>query len=79
MEIQFFDKNIKQFIKDLEMSTSAKVFRTLELLERFGHTIGMPYSKHLEGRLFELRVRSKQEVRLIYTFHKGMAVILNGF
>ncbi|MBI4281639.1 type II toxin-antitoxin system RelE/ParE family toxin, partial [Candidatus Uhrbacteria bacterium] len=79
MIVKFFDEHIKQFIRGLAMPTSAKIFRTLELLERFGHMLSMPHSKHITGRLFELRVRGVQEVRLIYTFRKGMAVILHGF
>ena len=79
MEVQFFDDRVKQFVQDLTMPTSAKVFRMLELLERFGHTLGMPHSRSIGGRLFELRVRGTQEVRLIYTFKHGMAVVLHGF
>ena len=79
MEIQFFDNKVKEFIKILEIPTSAKVFRTLELLERFGHALGMPHSKHISGGLMELRIKGKQEVRLLYAFHKGGAVILHGF
>lgn len=79
MEVQFFDKRVKNFIKDLEFTTSAKVFRTIELLEKFGNNLGMPHSKHIGGGLFELRVRGQQEVRFLYAFYKGAAVLLNGF
>ncbi|MBI2552722.1 type II toxin-antitoxin system RelE/ParE family toxin [Candidatus Uhrbacteria bacterium] len=79
MEVQFFDNKVKEFIKTLEIPTSAKVFRTLELLERFGHALGMPHSKHIGGGLLELRVKGTQEVRLIYAFHKGVVVLLHGF
>lgn len=79
MDVQFFDDHVKQFVNEFTMPTSAKVFRTFELLERFGHTLGMPHSKYVAHRLFELRIRGTQEVRLIYTFHRSVAVILHGF
>ncbi len=79
MEVRFFDNKVKQFVAELDMPTSAKVFRMFELLERFGHTFGMPHSKYIGKGLFELRVRGIQEVRLIYTFHKDAAFILHGF
>jgi len=61
------------------MPTSAKLFRTFELLARFGNALGMPQSRHLGGGLFELRVRGVQEVRFFYTFHRGRAILLHGF
>lgn len=79
MEVRFFDEKVKQFVNNLEMPTSAKVFRMFEMLERFGHTLGMPYSRHIGGSLCELRVRGIQEVRIMYTFHKGAAILLHGF
>jgi phage-related protein len=39
----------------------------------------MPYSKLVVSGLFELRIRGKQEVRLLYAFNKNSAVILHGF
>lgn len=79
MEVRFIDDKVKQFVRDLEMRTSAKIFRTLELLERFGNELGMPHSKNIGRGLFELRMRGTQEVRLIYAFHSGAAVLLHGF
>lgn len=61
------------------MPTSAKVFRMFELLDRFGHELGMPHSKNIGGGLYELRIRGIQEVRLFYAFHKGVALLLHGF
>ncbi len=79
MKIKFFDESIKQFVKELEMETSAKVFRMLELLERFGNHLGLPHSKHIGGGLLELRVRGKQDIRIIYVFRKSAAILLHGF
>jgi len=78
MNVKFFDK-IEKFIDSLEESTIARVLRTIDLLEMFGHELGLPHSKKIEPRLFELRIRGRQEVRLFYTFHHSTAVIVHGF
>jgi len=79
MEIKFFDDSIEEFISSLEKFTILKVFRTIDLLEQFGHRLGMPHSKRLTQNIFELRIRGIQEVRLLYTFYDGRAMILYGF
>lgn len=79
MDVVFFDKKVKRFVNDLEMSTAAKVFRMFELLEKFGHALGMPHSKHIRNGLFELRARGTQEVRIFYAFYKDAAMLLHGF
>ena len=78
MKIIFFDKTVKDFIESLEKPTTSKVFQIIDLLERFGHELRMPYSKKISKKLFELRIRGKQEVRILYTFKNG-AVLLHVF
>jgi len=79
MVVRKFDNNVELFFASLEKATMAKVLRAIELLEQFGHRLGMPHSKNIERRLFELRVRGMQEVRMFYTFHHGEAVLLHGY
>lgn len=79
MEIRFFDETIEIFLAKLEKPTIAKVLRTVDLLERFGNQLGMPHSKSIGQSLFELRIRSQQEIRLIYTFSNNGVIILHGF
>ncbi len=79
MQINFFNTGIEKFIASLEKATIAKVLRTLNLLEKFGHQLGMPHSKKVAAELFELRIRGVQEVRIFYMFSKGSIVLLHGF
>jgi phage-related protein len=79
MEIQFAHDEIETFIRTLEKTTIAKVLRTIDLLETFGTKLDMPHSKAIGGKLFELRIRGRQEVWLIYTFYRSSAVVLHGF
>ncbi len=79
MKIQIFGESLEKFIKSLEKSTIAKVLRIIDLLEMFGHYLGMPHAKKISDQIFELRVRGKQEVRIFYTFYKNKIVLLHGF
>lgn len=79
MEIFFFHKDIKIFVKTLEISTQAKVGRGIDLLEQFGQNLGMPHSKAITSGIFKLRIRGTQEVRLFYTFHDDTIIFLHGF
>lgn len=79
MEIKFFDKALEQFIGNLKPEIVAKILRTIDLLEAFGNRLMMPHSKKISSRLFELRIRGEQEVRIIYIFHQNIAVLLHGF
>ena len=79
VKIVFFDGEVEKFIRSLEKQTIAKVLRAIDLLEQFGHELTMPHSKKIGPRLFELRARGVQEVRVIYTFFQNSAILLSGF
>lgn len=79
MEINFFDKNVKKFISELEKKTLQKAVRTLDLLEKYGSDLRMPHSKKISSNLFELRVHGSSEVRIFYTFYKNKIILLSGF
>jgi phage-related protein len=71
--------DVEVFINTFDSSTIAKTLRTIDLLERFGPALRLPHSKPVAKGLFELRTRGQQEVRILYTFHQGSAVLLHGF
>ncbi len=79
MNIRIIDKSLEQFIESLEKPTVAKILRTIDLLETFGSKLGMPHSRKIAHKIFELRVRSIQEIRILYVFHKESAILLHGF
>lgn len=72
---------VKEFIDSLDPKSKARVARTLDLLEEFGIELGMPYARHLEKQLWELRVRyGKNRHRIIYFLATGQVfVLLHGF
>ena len=64
----------------LQDDTQAKLLRQIKLLEEFGPQTGMPHAKPIGDGLYELRVRGKQEVRILYIFVKRSAIyLLHGF
>ena len=72
---------VEEFIDSLDMKMRAKVFGRLELLEEYGSQLGMPFSKHLDDGIFELRTaQGKNITRILYFFVVGQRIILtHGF
>ncbi len=75
------NKPVKAFIDSLDEKMKAKVFGRLELLEEYGSMLGMPFSRHLDDGIFELRtVQGSNITRILYFFVVGERVILtHGF
>lgn len=74
-----YNKSLKKFIKSLEKRTISKTLRMIDLLDHYESNLRMPYSKKVKDNIFELRINSKQEVRIFYTFYKNKIFLLNGF
>ena len=72
-------KPIDDFIKEQDIPTRKKIAFLINLLERFGMHLGMPYSRKITDKFCELRVRGKVEIRIIYTFRGNDAILLNIF
>jgi len=72
---------VAEFIDSLTVRSKARIARTLDLLEEFGIHLGMPYARHLEEQLWELRVRhGRNRYRIIYFLATGETfVLLHGF
>lgn len=79
MQVNTVTTDINKFILKLDTQTQARVLRYLELLEKYGNKLGMPYSKSLHEGLFELRIIGNKQVRIIYCFYKDTICLLNAF
>lgn len=73
------EKLVEEFIKSLSPSTISKVVHGIDLLEKFGPYVGMPHSKRITKQIYELRIRGKEEVRILYAFLKSTIYLLHGF
>lgn len=84
MKIKIFETSsgqrpVDDFINQQDLSTRKKIAFRINLLERFGLHLGMPYSKKIANDLYELRVRGTVEVRIIYGFKNDFVVLLHAF
>jgi len=71
--------SVEKLLESLTPPELAKALRTVDLLEEFGHELGLPHSRHMSDGLLELRVRGKREIRIFYCFHKNKVVLLYAF
>lgn len=83
-EVIFFEtprgeKVVKEFIKSLDEKTISKIGSGIDLLEKHGPFLGMPHSKKLTRDIYELRVRGKLEIRIIYGFINKTIYLLHAF
>ena len=67
---------VLDFVHNLQMATQAKVARGLALLKTHGADLGMPHTKFLGNGLLELRIRGRQEVRVLYIYAIGKRIIV---
>jgi len=69
------------FIEEQSPKMNQKIYRTIGLLEEMGPTLRMPFSKHLDDGIFELRVELGSDItRVMYFFMVGQkAVLTHGF
>lgn len=73
------EKIVKEYLKKLQEKTIAKISQNIDLLKIHGPFLGMPYSKMLIKGIYELRIRGKEEIRILYTFSKSNIYLLHAF
>ena len=85
-EIEFYQlpngtKPAEEFLDSLDTKMRAKALHSLSILEEFGNQLREPYSKQLEGGLFELRIKFASDIsRLFYFFVVNHTIVItNGF
>lgn len=86
MEIEFYQtaarKNaVAEFLDDLPDKELAKVIREIELLEQYGTELREPHTKHIEGPIWELRIKfSTNSYRIFYfIWDEHKIVLLHSF
>jgi len=78
MNIIYLPK-VHAFIEGLDVPLDARVNKMLDLLENRGYELRMPFSKPVGNGIFELRVVGAVQIRLLYFFHEGEAVVIHTF
>lgn len=68
---------VEQWYRSLGSGDRSVADRHIETLEAFGNALGMPRSKNLKGRLYELRFKCENvERRITYTFEPQKKIIM---
>ena len=75
------DSPPKDFIRGMSAKGKAKFLQIAGLLEENGPEVRMPYSRHLEDGIFEVRVIvGNDSSRVLYFFMEGRRIVFtNGF
>lgn len=73
------ERPVSEYIKKQTVQTIAKITHLIDLLEQHGSLLGFPHSKKIEANLFELRIRGKQEIRILYAFKRKYIYLLHAF
>lgn len=72
------ERPVSEFIKRQQPQAIAKIIHLIDLLEIHGNLLGMPHAKRLEASLYELRIRGKEEIRILYGFVGKTIYLLSG-
>ncbi len=68
---------VEEWLSGLEDRDRARVRQALDLLKVYGVRLGMPHSRHLHGKLWELRVAAgRMDHRIVYVAVIGKRFVL---
>jgi len=72
---------IAEFLDSLPIKHRAKVLREIELLSEFGLKLREPHTKHISGKLWELRVKFSSDISRVFYFvpMNNTIILLHGF
>ncbi|MDO8609297.1 MAG: type II toxin-antitoxin system RelE/ParE family toxin [bacterium] len=73
------ERPVAEFIIKQQPQAIAKIVHNIDLLEMYGSLLGMPHVKRLDLNLYELRIRGKEEIRILYRFVGKTIYLLHGF
>ncbi|MBW1617056.1 MAG: type II toxin-antitoxin system RelE/ParE family toxin [Deltaproteobacteria bacterium] len=80
-QIEYYNQKVEKSILRLPAGLLARFLRLTELIEEFGPNLGMPHTRALGDKLFELRLKSKEGIGRIFYCSKigGRIIILHSF
>lgn len=68
---------VKEFIEKQNFPIQAKINKSIRLLINYGPFLKPPYSKKLQGKLYELRIIGKVSIRIFYTPYNNQYFLLH--
>lgn len=86
MDVEFYKtaagrEVVAEFLDTLPPKDMAKVFRGIDLLAEFAPDLHEPYTKHIDGPIWELRSKFSSNIYRIFYFiwRDNKLVLLHGF
>lgn len=67
---------VREFVDALDLPVQSDIDRLREPLEHYGHALSMPYAKPVGRGLSELRRTGHPQIRILYGFCHGDAVLV---
>jgi phage-related protein len=67
---------VRGYLESLDKEEAARMTYDLDLLEQFGPTLRAPYVRSIQGRLWELRTRARNQHRVLYFAASGRRLVL---
>jgi phage-related protein len=68
---------VREWLLTLDEKERARVARTIQLLETNGLRLSTPHTKHVQGKIWELRISSgRRDYRVFYCAASGRRFIL---
>ena len=68
---------VEIWLDDLDTKTVARVHHTLDMLAEYGTQLGMPHSRHVRGKIWELRIAAgRRDYRVLYFAWVGKRFVL---
>src|SRR5271170_5978253 len=76
--VEFLDQNVKSTLDALPLDIRASFQRIVELIQSHGlERVREPYVKHLEGMLWEMRMKGRSGVaRAVYVTAVGRRIVV---
>ncbi len=76
--VEFYNDEVKQALDNFPTDTRASFQRIVELIQSHGlERVREPYVKHLEGSLWEMRLKGKSGIaRAIYVTAVGKRIVI---
>lgn len=67
---------VEEFLNALDPLGRDRVTAKIDLLGEMGIRLGSPHVKHLQGKLWELRVKGRRQIRILYFIASGRRIVL---
>lgn len=76
--VETLDARVDRELAALPAGLRARYTRLAATIEDFGpRAVGMPYVRHLEGRLWEMRLKAREGIaRAVYVAVKGRRIVV---